>query len=111
MVGFFNVWSSLDVRLEQYFFQRFRISPNCSAASLGEQEALPYVLKVSVASGIALKILGYAVKRFYRAVGKAGCILTILAVFLDHDEGVDDLIKVFFQGVSNVLVEDLESVK
>ena len=74
---------------------------------MGEQEALPYVFKVSVASGIALKILGYAVKRFQRAVGKAGCILTILTLFLDHDEGVGDLIKIFFQGVSNVLVEDL----
>ena len=81
--------------------------PNCSTASLGEQETLPYVLKVPVASGITLKILGDAVKRFHRAVGKASCILTILTVFLNHDEGIGDLIKVFFKGVSNVLVEDL----
>ena len=65
------------------------------------------MFKVPVASGITFKILGDAVKRFHRAVGKASCILTILTVFLNHDEGVGDLIKVFFKCVSNVLVEDL----
>jgi len=76
-----------------------------SIPSLGEQKSVSQVIKVTVTMTVSLQIFRQTVEGFHWTVRKSGHVSPIRTYTFDHDERIDDRLKMVCQGIRYLVKE------